>query len=230
MRKDNEKHESYGMLSIGRTTCSHDQILFGSSIPHRNTIRLTIAPGAIRRDLSTDWYYAEGREYIEVEMSQSQFAEAITSLNIGSGVPVTVRYVNGQKVASPDFTNKRLQFDEEFRHKMNGLSASLKQLTTDAEAILRDKKTINKGDRELILKQLERLHMEISSNIPFVASSFTEQLDKTTIETKGEIEAFTLNKIHQLGLNKLDELQTLAEQTGKINDKHMYQPRLDNVE
>ena len=36
----------------------------------------------------------EGSEIIEIEMSPAQFAEAITSLNIGCGVPCTIKNFN----------------------------------------------------------------------------------------------------------------------------------------
>lgn len=44
---------------------------------------------------------------------------------------------------------------------------------------------------------------------------FNEQMDKTVNEAKGEIEAFTQNKIHSLGLEKLQDLK-LLHQTNKI--------------
>ena len=40
--------------------------------------------------------------------------------------------------------------------------------------------------------------MNIGSNLDFVAKSFTEQIDKTVMEAKGEIEAFYQNKISSI--------------------------------
>lgn len=204
-----ERADSYGMLQINRISGNGNAVLFGSSITHNETIRLSIHPGTVTRTLNHDWYYAEGKAFIEVEMSQAQFAEAITSMNMGSGVPVTIRRLNGKGVEHEGFVNKRVQFEQEFRERMEKLEQSLRHLTEESEDLLRNKKSLNKGDRESILSELNRLKMEISSNIPFMMSSYNEQLDKTSKEAKAEIEAFTINKINQLGLTKLQELQAL---------------------
>lgn len=205
-----ESHESYGMLRIGRLS-GHDTHLFGSSIPHHNTICLAINPGVVERGLHHDHYYSERQAYIEVEMSQSQFAEAITSMNVGSGVPCTLRYLNGERIEEPEFKNKRMQFEQEFKEKMQNLEAHLSRLTESAEEILTNKKSVNKGDRKTILNELNALKIELASNMPFLASSFNEQMDKTAQEAKAEVEAFTINKMNQLGLEKLDDLRAQGE-------------------
>lgn len=206
MQENNtEKHESYAMLRIGRHT-GHDTALFGSSIPHRDTVRLSILPGVVERDLNRDHYYSERLPYIEVEMSQLQFAEAITSMNMGSGIPVTLRELNGKTMGKPAFKNKRMQFEQEFKERMVNLEARLSHLTENTEDILTNKKSINKGDRNTILNELNALKRELVSNIPFIASSYNEQMDKTAQEAKAEVEAFTINKVNQLGLEKLNDL------------------------
>lgn len=83
-------HPAYGMLSFSRRT-GGKQSLFGSSIEHKDVIAMTLRHGEVDRQLNRDWYH--GTEVIaEVEMSYAQFAEAITSMNIGTGVPVTIRF------------------------------------------------------------------------------------------------------------------------------------------
>lgn len=207
-----ESHESYGMLQIHRTSSSSETTLFGSSIPHHNIIRLSIHPGVVKRDLNHDWFSSNHQAIIEVELSQSQFAEAITSLNMGSGTPVTIRRLDGKRLTDPPFTSKRMQFENEFQTRMQDLEQSLRHLTENAETIMREKKSISKADRQAILDGIASLRREIASNVPYMVSSYNEQLDKTTTEAKGEIEAFTINKIKQLGLTKLHELNGLPTQ------------------
>ena len=84
------KHPSFANLYIGRSQSSGKVALFGSSIKHHDIINLRISPAFMDRDLNYDRYYAENLPYIEIAMSQSQFAQAITSLNMGAGVPVTL--------------------------------------------------------------------------------------------------------------------------------------------
>lgn len=203
-------HPSFALLSFSRTTRGKGVPLFGSSIEHGDTIRMKVKPAKVERSLNHDWIYEDGREYLEVEMSYSQFAEAITSMNMGSGVPVTLRYLDGKQIENPEIVNKRLQFEEEVRDRMKALSNKMKKLTENAEEILNNKKSINKGDKQIILSQLAMLRQEVHANLPYVMGMFNEQMDKTVMEAKGEIEAFTLNKIHSLGLNKLEDLKQLA--------------------
>ena len=48
------RHPSYGMLSFHRVTGAATP-LFGSSIQHRDTIRLTLKEGEVKRSLNKDW-------------------------------------------------------------------------------------------------------------------------------------------------------------------------------
>lgn len=204
-----EKHPSYAMIQFSRISGGRGDTLFGSSIEHHNTIALRIYPATVERNLNSDWYSTDSMlPYIEVEMSNSQFAEAITSLNHGSGVPATLRYLQGKKIDEKKFINKRTVFEEEFTGRMEKLSDEILPYTEDAMDILRNKKSISKGDRETITRAFQQIYQEINSNIPFMGKMFNEQMDKTVKEAKGEIEAFTQHKVNSLGLQKLAELNS----------------------
>ena len=47
--------------------------------------------------------------------------------------------------------------------------------------------------------------MQIGTNTEFVYSQFNEQMDKTVMEAKGEIEAFCQNKINSIAQSALVE-------------------------
>ena len=97
------EHPSYGILHIARTSGGGSAIrLFGSPLAtHYGTIRLSISKGKWIHGHNHDRYYGMNKDYVEVEMSAAQFADAITSLNLGSGTPCTIRYVQGVRVDSP---------------------------------------------------------------------------------------------------------------------------------
>lgn len=207
-----EEHESFGMLGFYRTQGTSSN-LFGSSIKHQHTIRMTLKHATKGRSLNRDWYSGRG-EIVEIEMSQNQFAEIITSMNMGDGVPVTIRRLNGKRMEPCPEENKRQEFEKEFEIKMLKLNDKMKSLTEDAEKILNDKAPVKKSDRDLILNQLRMLRQEVGSNIPFVASQFNEQMDKTVTEAKGEVEAFVMNKVHSLGIKGLEaEMLSLNDGT-----------------
>lgn len=210
--KRTDKHESYAMLGISRTTCSGGLNLFGSSIKHYNTIRLRIKPAEVDRHLNRDWYHGAMIPYIEVEMSYSQFAEAITSLNQGDGIPVTLRYLNGKQIEECPFTNKRQEFEDEFEKKMKDISNKLKVLTETTEELLNSKKPLTKTEKDEVLSSIKSIRQEVGMNIPFIQQSFNEQMDKTVLEAKGEVEGFVLNKIISTGIEGLKtDMKMLGE-------------------
>lgn len=203
--KENIKiHPSYGMLRFSRTTGS-DVNLFGSSIRHRDTIRLRISKGSVTRMLNTDYFSSEG-DIIDVEMSYSQFAEAITSMNVGMGVPVTIRWMLGKGDIEPcPFDDKRQQFEREFKSNLSKANESTEQLISELETLFKEKKSLTKADKECILNKLTVIQRNISGNNDFLYRQFNEQMDKTTLEAKSEIEAFMQNKLNSIAQTALVE-------------------------
>lgn len=197
-------HPSYGTLAFSRRTGGATP-LFGSSIEHRDTIAMTLYHADITRGLHQDSIYG-GRAIAEVEMSYSQFAEAITSMNMGSGVPVTIRWTEKDgKIPPCDFVSKREQFTDEFKEKRKKATEDAHQLIKDVTELFSQKKTLTKADKDAILNKLHHLNMDIGCNMDFIADQFNEQMDKTVMEAKGEIEAFMQNKVNSIASAALVE-------------------------
>ena len=190
-------HPSYGTLAF----CRHsggDTTLFGSSIKHSNTIMMTLYHADIERSLHNDHIYGK-KTIAEVEMSYSQFAEAITSMNMGTGIPVTIRYTEQDgKIPKCDFVSKRQQFVDEFKEKREKATKESKDLLQEVYDLFSQKKPLTKADKDNIKDKLYKLNMNIGVNLDFIADQFNEQMDKTVKEAKGEIEAFCQNKINSI--------------------------------
>lgn len=215
------KHPSYANLYIGRSQCSGQQALFGSSIKHHDIITLRISPVYMDRDLNYDRYYAENHPYIEINMSQSQFAQAITSLNMGAGVPVTLRQINGEYIEPCPFVDKREQFSNEFREDMNELTKKIKETTKAVEDLIQNKRTFTKADKEQILSTLHSVSQQLSSNYPYMFSMFNEQMDKTVTKAKAEIESHLQAGMEDVALKamgKSQEQELLPEEDQDIEE------------
>jgi len=210
-----EEHESFGMIAAHRTNGGHGN-LFGSSIAHYNTIRISIKRADKRRHLNSDWFHGK-EELIEVELSPSQFADFITSMNMGDGVPCTLRRVAGQQMELCPETNQRQKFEEEFKGKVRGATDQMSKIVAEANEIL-DQKTLKKADRDSLKEMLNRLMMEVRSNMPFVQSQFNEAMDQTVREAKGEVEAFVAQRINSLGQSAIEKmgLSTMLESTSDL--------------
>ena len=203
-----ETHESYGMVGLSRFS-GGDQVYFGSSIKHSGGITLRIKGAKVERGFGRDWYF--GTNLIcEVDLSPSQFTELITNMNVGDGVPCTIKYAHNKVMEKPPFSNKRLQFEDEFKEGFTEVANQLKDITEKAEAMLKNKKPLNASERAEILDSLNKCHSFLSSHMPFMAKQFNEQMDLTVKEAKGEVDNFVTQAITRLGMEKLEDLKRLA--------------------
>ncbi len=199
------RHPSYATIGFYRQQ-THDHDLFGSSIKHRNTISCVIYNASLTRDLSSDWIHGENK-LIEVEMSYSQFAEAITSLNMGTGVPCTLQYLKGSdKIPPCHFSDKKKEFTNELTKQLTNTSQDLNDLIAEMDALF-SKKNLNKSDKENIMSKMRIIQANMNQNITFMFEQFQKQMDKTVVEAKGEVEAFVQNKIQQIATMAISEKQ-----------------------
>ena len=209
-------HPSYGMLYFGRMQTNPPRALFGSSIKHSNPIIMKVCHADLERGINRDWYHAEGK-IVEVEMSQSQFAEAITSLNVGDGVPCTLRFTElDGYIPECDFTSKVEQFKGEFSNQLSGVQNDLKTIIKEVEDILETRKTLRKSDKEKILSALYKVQADVGCNAEYVLDSFNEQMDKTMTEAKGEIESFIQNQVQRFAADALIEKAEDEEELKKL--------------
>lgn len=198
--KTYETHESYGIMRFSRVH-GGKTTLFGTSLRQDNKIQCTLSTGAVKRDLHTDWYTDE-EELFEVEMSQSQFAELITSLNMGVGVPVTIRHIREEgkihTCEEPPFIAKGEQHQREFSESMQDAFRETQELIEQVEKLFTEKKNLTKADRQEVINALSCIQNEIGSNLDFAVQQFREQMDHTVAEAKAEIEAYTQHKMQML--------------------------------
>ena len=203
MEKERKEHSSYGMLSFSRVSGGPPE-LFGSSVLHDHKIMLSISHGSVIRELSREWYMPE-KKIVELEMSYSQFAEAISSMNT-TGVPCTILYTEKDGNAQPcDFAVTRKKFEDEFKENRIRANQRANELIEDLKGSL-SKGRMTKKEMQDCISKLHMLSMDINENTDFIYKQFNKQLDKSSMEAKGEVEAFVQHKLQSLGLSKLQEL------------------------
>jgi len=205
LKRETYKHPAFGMVSFGRIT-GGDNVLFGSSIKHNDRIRLTIKHGEQDRTLHEDRYYGRKR-VVEVEMSYSQFTECIGAMNVGDGVPCTIRYTEkeGYVPAIEESNSKREQFRNEFGDTIAKAMEQVQNQINQIQESIDTKKSLGVKDRKEIISQLQQVKYNIGCNLDFCVEQFDEQMDKSTMEAKGEIEAFCQNNINSIAQAALVE-------------------------
>lgn len=203
--KDREdKHESYGMVGINRTSSSGTH-LFGSIAKHHSFITLTIKRARRVRHLANDWFHADSRALIEIEMSHTQFGELITSPGMGDGVPCTIRAFDGELVEEcPAPEQIESKFSEDLKATTKETVAQLKGLSQRlAQSLLPGEKGMNKTELKSLLGEIQSAISSITDSIPFIEKSFNEEMESELNKAFGEVEAYASHLIHQTGLNAL---------------------------
>ena len=198
-----ESHESYATIAVSRTTGGSKRALFGSNLKHGESIYIRLSHAELERHSNRDWIHPD-KVIAEVEMSFSQFAEMMTSLNQGEGVPCTLRYLNGKTIAPPPHEDKSEVHRREFAEHQTEIQKRADNTLQLAKELL-SKKTLTKADKEAIINSLKRLSMDIGPNTSYQTKVFDEYMAETVTQAKGEIEAFMQNKLIAIGNQTLVE-------------------------
>jgi len=199
------EHPSYGILHISRTSGGTSAIrLFGSPLAtHYGTIRLTISKGKWIHGLNHDRYYGMNKDFIEVEMSAAQFADAITSLNMGSGTPCTIRYVDGERVAAPPVhATEAEHIRDNFEGTLDKYKAKARTYRKRIEELA---SKLSTKAREEIRIALDVMEQQLASNVPFVVEQFQEATSRITTSAKAEVDAFVTGVVRAAGLQSIAE-------------------------
>lgn len=196
------KHESYGMVGISHVTCGGVS-LFGSSIKHDRVIRLRIKRACVERDLHKEWYHGD-ESIIEIDLSAAQFAEFITTPNVGDGIPCTIRRVEGENMEEPPYRGQNEIFNQELQKGFEAAMSDADGLINDAREMLDSKGPMKVAEKKALLSKLNKLVQHIKSNMPFLHKQFTRSMDKTVSAAKAEIDSFYTSTIMKMGKKALE--------------------------
>jgi hypothetical protein len=206
--KDNNKHESFGLISFSRVTGSND--FFGSNISFDSYIQLRISGAFVETSLGRDNYYKD-KLLLQVRMTNSQFAELITSLNTGSGTPCTLEYSDGKKFESlPKQKIIEETAKKEFSLQNDEFLEQVRRMSIEANEII-EKKTLTKEDRKKLNWFFGNVFQQVSSNIPFYEKQFEERIDSMIADAKVEIENEIIHRLTNVGFQQINNSKMLGE-------------------
>jgi len=206
MRFENkETHPSFGVIGWSRQTTmggGPGANLFGSDLKHGNLISVHISQASRDRDLSKSWIF-EDEKLVEVIMSPSQFADFLTTPNMGTGIPCTILHKESAKnIEYPGHPTEKELHGDEFRETLKGIEHQGREVTRRMKE-MQVGGAIKKGEFNNLLHDIEMLVQDYQSNLPFVLESFERSMEKTVSAGKAEIEAYIENRIRSRGLEAL---------------------------
>lgn len=211
-----KQHESYGMIRVNKFTGNGSQF-FGSDIVHNGGMSITISSAEVERGLSSEWYH-DNKELIRIQLSSSQFVDAITSGMNTSGVPCTIIRFNNKGMEQIDHIDDKI---DEFNVDM--VDTQTEYLNKIDNILNKLEGTIGKKKAEEITHDLRVLKSHISSNTNFVMKCFNEAMEKAVTEAKHSVSNYIDNKVHSMGIeamrNELNQISISAgdnENGGKV--------------
>ncbi len=200
--REMEKHASWGMIGFYHTQGGERQ-LFGSDVSNHNTIRLAIKHAKKHRELGRDWTMGDDM-ICEVELSALQFAELLTNMNVGDGVPCTIRYTKNDGYIK--YQEEKPKIDviyEERDNVVERASSSLREVERGLSELINNKKIAKSVGGELLHKLSTALSDLEGGNFEFYKRQATEEIDKMVVEAKSQISEYVNAKIYSVGLETL---------------------------
>lgn len=190
-------HPAYAVISVNRV--QGHLALFQSDLRHHGFMVLRIGPAEVDRHLSRDWGHGDAGRYIEVAMSEAQWASFISSANSGPGSPCTLRSLNREPVPQiPDPAPP----EDKFRREIDkGGEEALLALAELDEAI--DALGLSARKSADLKGRVTRARRTLEDSIPFVAKQFSEHVEDTVEAARAEIHAHAQTTLTRLGLDAL---------------------------
>lgn len=189
-------HPAFAQIAASR--CSGgDAILYGSEFKHHHYMTLRIHRSVLNRSLSRDWAHDEGVPYIEIAMSESQWASFVSSPNMGSGIQCTLLALQGKTIPSlPPPEPRSKQFAQELKAQHQEALDTLKELEKTLAGV-----ALSGVKREALTKMVERVRRQLLGNSEFVASQFEGHMEAVTAAAKTEVDAYAHQTLMSAGLS-----------------------------
>ena len=190
-------HPAYAQIQAARVN-GGNPVLYDSDLKHQGYIVVRITRSVMERGLSRDWHFGDLVPYIEVAMSEAQWATFVSSLNMGTGIPCTLQHKDGQTIPGipprPIGDEFHLDMKERLRKPIDKIAATMKEV----EAM-----DLPAKKKQAILATLASAKQDLASNVPFVAESFKEHMEESVEKAKAEVHGHVQRVITRAGLKHL---------------------------
>lgn len=192
-----QTHPAFGTVIVTRSS-GGSGVLFQSDLRHRETITLRIDTAERVRDLHHDWLHPR-ETLVEVEMSLAQWGALVSSIGIGSGVPVTIRRTENLNPVP------ELPFEPRIRANLAEVDGKIDQLTEQVRhrlEVVTEAFEQKRGVRAMraALADLRASVANMKSNSRFAVDSLAEAAETVTAQAKADLEAHVLAAIRATGV------------------------------
>lgn len=191
------KHPAYGQISVSRVSGGAN--LYGSDFQHNNYIVVRIAESEFKRSLSRDWYHSR-REFVEVALSESQWATFVSSFNLGAGVPCTIQRREGKSVPGIPHRDEGQEYKVEADKALKDVISELQGLRSKLQAAATG---LSKKKEAELLAEVNQAIRSASQSLPFVADSFSQFMEERVEKAKVEVHGYTMGVLQRAGMDAI---------------------------
>lgn len=193
-----EEHPAYACIGVYQTSSSGHR-LFGSDFKHQHFVSIRVSGAVLYRGGSYDRHHPTKR-YLDIAMSEAQWAAFVSSVGSGTGVPCTLEFLagTGHVPGLASLPDRREQFKGEFAARLKGAReelAKLRQSIMDSGLSAKVKKTL--------LDTLRLADQQIYVNLEYTVQLFDEHIEKGLSKAKIEVEAYLQSAVIRAGLQAL---------------------------
>lgn len=187
-----EAHPAFGVAVVTRRS-GGGRSLFQSDLLHNETVSLSVRQATRKRELNHDWVHP-GQELVEIEMSLAQWGSLVSSIGLGSGVPVTIRSTE-RDAFLPEIPHQPRTAENlrEVREVTDRMYARVKTAAAALHVAIHEKKGV-RATKEA-LNALENAVAGAGSNAQFTVDSLVEAGEQVVAQARADIEAHVLEVV-----------------------------------
>lgn len=208
------RHPAFGTIRVTRSSGGYG-VLFGSELNHQHQVRVAITEAEMHRDYHES-RTVQGRTLLELCMSESQWAQFVSSHGMHSGTPITLlstteldatapsgyRLVDRPGIVPSPESHKEL-FDREMRDMAQQVVSKLGDAIKALQEIAESQGTISKTKVRTAISHATGILEGLPASMEFLSEQFREATDGIMQSAMTELEAIVNQVAVNTGLEAL---------------------------
>lgn len=199
------EHPSYGTISVHRVS-SNGTDLFMSSVKNSTFISLEVCRAERTRHSTHSDFVFSRDPIVRLNMTELQFAQMITSMGIGGGVPCTIDRVGFEQIEDCPPDTRFAEFNTEIATDADETTSDLDELRAMLDELV-EQPRVNKSQIRDLAAKMSKVLQDLKSNVPFLAKQVQKHTQTVIEDAKAQIDGHILDRVQRLGLESLKEAQ-----------------------
>lgn len=215
-----QTHPSFGVIGVSRV--SGQASLFDSDVKHGHYIQITIREAKKIRSGFTHEHVHAQKELVQVRMSFAQFAQMITTQNVGDSTPCTISRVIGDekepwakqwggRPEPPDPKPFIDKFKQVGKDRAQKIIEDIDKATEGLKKLLDGTDKPTKANLKAASDAMASARQDVKSNLPYLIECLEEEMETKLSNAVTEFESYVAGSLQDKGL------EVMREQTMKLN-------------